>query len=545
MLAIDHFWLPRRVRLLSLMLASLALFTVSLAFLRPAHGQAPPGLTELLDRTTVLVLSYNRETLSTDIGSGVFITPDTVLTNRHVVATMDPTLIRVTNRAIGRLVPATILAQSTDQDQAGSDFALLKLSQPAPSAVAIQITEQVDRLTPVIAAGYPGVVTSLGFHPHLLMWGNLGQIPELVVSSGEVNAVQPGRAVRSVIHTAQISRGSSGGPLVDRCGRMVGINTTVYTGQAQGATVDRAQAALHAEAIKAFLDKHGVRPRLAQGACQGTVERVPPSPRVALASWPRPTPLTQSLDTASYLTARQRTEIQRGVANLSQAHGSWAVAIPPVGGGDGTMFAINTRSAEDAERIALERCEFWASAPCQITIRDGAVLPTSVGRPMAVMAPTSTTFDPNMIPFISGPDREMWGVSYQRLTQPKAMVLHPQGIAIRAVGATAAEASSRAMSVCRAIRAQSDPALCFVYAVDNRSVVGRINRSSVLSGALTPPTANNLPARPATPAPAPAPAARPAVQAPTAPPAPRPAPPTPAQTSSPPATSLPPSGGDR
>ncbi len=59
-----------------------------------------------------------------------------------------------------------------------------------------------------------------------LLDGNIQSVPELAVTDGLISAVQNLPSGLVVMpHTAAISRGNSGGPLVDRCGRVVGVNT--------------------------------------------------------------------------------------------------------------------------------------------------------------------------------------------------------------------------------------------------------------------------------------------------------------------------------
>ena len=52
----------------------------------------------------------------------------------------------------------------------------------------------------------------------------------MVLTKGTVSAVQNReRNTPMVLHSADISAGNSGGPLIDACGRVVGINTYIVT----------------------------------------------------------------------------------------------------------------------------------------------------------------------------------------------------------------------------------------------------------------------------------------------------------------------------
>lgn len=147
-------------------------------------------------------------------GSGVVIAPDGyILTNSHVVRSAAELKVGFTD---GRVLPASVVGidPATDLgvihvDAAGLSYAMLGDSD------ALRVGQLV------IAIGNP-----LGF--------------ESTVSTGVVSSL--GRAIRSIDgrlieniiqHTAPLNPGSSGGPLVDSRGRVVGINTAIIA-MAQG-----------------------------------------------------------------------------------------------------------------------------------------------------------------------------------------------------------------------------------------------------------------------------------------------------------------------
>src|SRR3546814_3605449 len=75
----------------------------------------------------------------------------------------------------------------------------------------------------VVALGYPGNVdlaTARSAADYIT--------PRTPVrSEGNVSNRRAVDGVAMLVHTAKISRGNSGGPLVDQCGRIVGINSAI------------------------------------------------------------------------------------------------------------------------------------------------------------------------------------------------------------------------------------------------------------------------------------------------------------------------------
>ena len=66
--------------------------------------------------------------------------------------------------------------------------------------------------------------------------------PGIVASSGVVQQViENEKNIAMVMHSAKISGGNSGGPLVDACGRVVGINTYTHADTAPVLTADGEQ----------------------------------------------------------------------------------------------------------------------------------------------------------------------------------------------------------------------------------------------------------------------------------------------------------------
>lgn len=176
------------------------------------------SMAQLLEQGTVLVLAQQSRGLS--MGSGFFISQRHIVSNGHVVG--DASLALVTNKATGKVLKARILHRI---EEGGYDFSVLELEQAAP-ITPLSLCFSVQRTERVSAWGFPGAVTGDDPKFKALLEGDAASVPEVVYSDGSVNVVQE-RNPALIVHSATVSQGNSGGPLVNQAGQVVGINTFI------------------------------------------------------------------------------------------------------------------------------------------------------------------------------------------------------------------------------------------------------------------------------------------------------------------------------
>lgn len=117
------------------------------------------------------------------------------------------------------LIKASIVNESM-----AADFAILKMEQPIYDRVALVLadSDQVTTTQEVYALGFPGIVQKI-------QDDKIYTAADVTVTNGTVSKttdVELSTApIPCITHTAQITRGNSGGPLVDNLGRVIGINT--------------------------------------------------------------------------------------------------------------------------------------------------------------------------------------------------------------------------------------------------------------------------------------------------------------------------------
>jgi S1-C subfamily serine protease len=255
-----------------------------------APADTPPieNLSQALERATVLVLAPAAGG-GVSIGTGFVVAPGTIVTNQHVVASAaDPSRILVVNKALGGLKPASVKArtQHAPEGEITADFAVLDVPE-AGSLPVLPLATALKRGDSVHAAGYPAFALETDeSYRHLLETADSASLPEIVETQGLVTALQnPEGALPLVLHQAEIDRGNSGGPLVDLCGRVVGVNTFGRLNQETGYRVN---IALKVEALQRFLTGAGIPVPAAAEVCEPQIARLDGGSPAAPPAAPKP-----------------------------------------------------------------------------------------------------------------------------------------------------------------------------------------------------------------------------------------------------------------
>ena len=195
------------------------------------------------------------------LGSGFVVAhnPDgsiAMITNRHVIAGSDTTAVGFLQGGEVALYEARRVQVSRELDLALLELVHLEGPDRPPPVIAIA-EATVRKAQSVAAIGFPGV------SDERVVEADDQALFESTFTLGTVSKVFTGAWERDtgplevVQHSASINPGSSGGPLIDVCGNVVGVNTQRAVDTGHGAPAGTFWASSSA-AVIAFLDSAGV-----------------------------------------------------------------------------------------------------------------------------------------------------------------------------------------------------------------------------------------------------------------------------------------------
>ncbi|AWW75272.1 protease [Erythrobacter sp. KY5] len=242
----------------------LALFALALI---TAPTSADPGDVDAAARGVVRVVLIDRsgdEVVAVTHGSGFAVSPTQIVTNAHVIreALLDDTL------RIG-IVPS---------EGDAATFATPLAVSPRNDLALLEITDGSLRLEPLTLAGEVngdmGEVSAVGYPMNVdlaqgLEMSDIFRAQPPVKSRGFLSGQRPSRQFDTILHTAPIARGNSGGPLLDGCGRVLGVNSF-------GADSDGSDAefyfAVSLRELMPFLRENEIQPRVNSLPCRSIDE---------------------------------------------------------------------------------------------------------------------------------------------------------------------------------------------------------------------------------------------------------------------------------
>ncbi len=235
------------------------------AALSPFSARADSADVEAAARGVVRVIIIGQdgeEIFPISHGTGFAVGGERIVTNAHVVAEA----VEDDRLSIG-VVPAqgqqAVYARIVSISQR-NDLALLELTEPLG-------------LPPLTIAGNParsGSVTAVGYPLNVdraqgLEQSDIFRAQPPVTATGFLSGSRPSREFDTILHTAPIARGNSGGPLVDDCGRVIGVNSF---GTESGGSDAEFFFAISTRELLPFLRANDVQPRINSLPCRSLAD---------------------------------------------------------------------------------------------------------------------------------------------------------------------------------------------------------------------------------------------------------------------------------
>ena len=174
-------------------------------------------------------------------GTGFFISPDTLVTNHHVVAGCGELKLRKNG---GDTSGVRLLATS-----ASDDLAVLRAPAPGKSFLKLRVGAPIKPAEPVLVFGYP-LAQALSSAGNTTL-GNVTALSGLRDNS------------RYIQISAAVQPGNSGGPAIDEAGRLMGVVVSklnaMAIARATGDIPQNVNFAIKVSTLVNFLEAHNIR----------------------------------------------------------------------------------------------------------------------------------------------------------------------------------------------------------------------------------------------------------------------------------------------
>jgi len=175
---------------------------------QPANAKASSGLapSQIFNRArpaVVVIVAADQNSQRQALGSGFLVSRDQIATNHHVVEGMKEAFVLFSDGATKRV--SGVVADSVQQD-----LIILRVETGNRTALPFGDELSLKQGDPVYALGAPKGL-------------------ELSFTNGIVSSFRKSDAQFLIQTTAPIAPGSSGGPLFDRAGRVVGVTTSMIS----------------------------------------------------------------------------------------------------------------------------------------------------------------------------------------------------------------------------------------------------------------------------------------------------------------------------